>query len=177
MMSTKTLQAHSCSWVSQIPFKNSRLVSLWNSNNKTHEYRVIICGYDMDMLDKSEKAKNSLCLLSDFHHLGVAEILLHEVELKLLSVDEEGHFFEQLAAKHGVKLNDLFVGATENHSLESSFLHLLVYHSDVMYPMRWLQVFNSVESSPTRVDVFSLFKGLQVHCLDQFLAFSLQITE
>lgn len=76
-----------------------------------------------------------------------------------------------------MELDDFFVGAAEDHSLEAGFLHLLVYHSDVVDPVCWFQVFNTVESSPTRVDVFSLLEGLQVHCLDQLFAFSLQITE
>lgn len=91
-----------------------------------------------DMLDKSKKAKNGLCFLSNFRHLWVAEVLLHEVELELLAVYKEGHFLEKLSAKHGVKLDDFFVGTAENHSLEASFLHLLINHSDVMDPVRWL---------------------------------------
>lgn len=112
------------------------------------------------MLDVSKKAKNGLCFLSNLHHLWVAEVLLHEVELELLAVDEEGNFLEQLASQHGVELDDLFVGTAEDHSLEAGFLHLLVNDSDVMDPVRWLQVFNSIESSPTRVDVFPLLEGL-----------------
>lgn len=54
--------------------------------------------YDVDMLDKSKKAEDSLCFLCDFHHFRVAEVFLHEEKLELLSVDEEGHFLEELAA-------------------------------------------------------------------------------
>lgn len=116
--------------------------------------------YDVDMLDKSKKAKDGLCFFCDFHHLRVAEVLLHEVQLELLSVDEEGHFLEQLTAEHGMELDDFFVGAAEDHSLEACFLHLLVYHSDVVDPVCWFQIFNTVESSPTRVDVFTLLERL-----------------
>lgn len=133
--------------------------------------------YYVDMLDKSKKAKHGLCLLSDLHHLWVSEVLLHEEEFELLPVDEEGHYLEKLTAKHGVKLDDLFVGTAKDHSLEASFLHLLIDHGDVVDPVSWFQLLNSVESSPTRIDVFSLLEGLEIHCLDQFFPFSFQIAE
>lgn len=114
--------------------------------------------YDVDMLDKSKKAKDGLCFFSDFHHFRVAKVFLHEVEFELLSVDEERHFLEELTAKHCMELDDFFVGTAEDHSLKACFFHLLVYHSDVVDPVCWFQVFNTVQSSPTRVDIFSLLE-------------------
>jgi hypothetical protein len=76
-----------------------------------------------------------------------------------------------------MKLNDLLVGTSKDHSFEPLLSHLIVDQGDVVDLIGCLQLWNAILRSPTSVNVFPLLEGVQVNCLDQLFPLSLQLSK